>query len=127
MAPPAAPVGHSGDQVSLAELVATALAAAGVSIRETAARTGGAVSYSQIARIARGQTARIRPQTMTALSSALGIPIAKLRAANGWDPSSRLTPFVLPERANELSTAERRLVVNVIGALLAAHDDAATR
>jgi hypothetical protein len=30
--------------------------------------------------------------------------------------------FILPERANELNIAERRVVVNMIGALLAARD-----
>jgi len=90
-------------------------------MREAARRTDGKISHSQLARIAHGQSARVRPGTLTALSSALGIPISKLRAANGSEPTAR-RPFVLPERANELNTAERRLIVNMVGALLAARE-----
>ena len=64
---------------------------------------------------------RVRPGTLTALSKTLGIPISKLRAANGSEATVR-APFVLPERASELNAAERRLIVNMVGALLAARE-----
>ena len=110
-------------QYSVADLVQAALTKQGLSIREVAARTDGAVSHSQVARIARGESATVRPQTLGALAKALGIPLGKLRAANGWEPAVG-RPFVLPERADELSIAERRLIVSMVGALLAAHDRA---
>lgn len=86
-------------------------------------RTDGKISHSQLARIAHGQSVRVRPATLTALSSALGIPAGKLRAANGSEPTLR-APFVLPERAGELSAGERRVVLAVVTALLAARDRA---
>jgi len=110
------------DEPSVAVLVQAALDRKGVSIRDAAARTDGRLSHSQIARILRGQSAQCQPDTLRALSDALSIPITKLRKANGAHNGRVPTPFILPERANELSIAERRVVVNMIGALLAAHD-----
>ncbi len=110
---------------SVGELVRAALERKELSIRDAAARTEGAVSHSQIARILRGESARIRPQTLTALSRALQIPIGTLRLANGAHNGRVPTPFVLPPRADELSVAERRVIVNMISALLAAHDGGA--
>ena len=92
-------------------------------MREAARATHGKMSHSHLARIAHGQTVRVRTSTLTALSSALDIPISKLRAANGSEPSVR-HPFVLPERANELTASERRAVATMVAALLAAHDQA---
>jgi transcriptional regulator with XRE-family HTH domain len=111
------------DQPTVPDLVRAALDRKDLSIRDAAARTDGRLSHSQIARICRGETAQIQADSLRALSEALNIPITKLRKANGHQPRVP-TPFVLPERANELSVAERRVVVNMIGALLAAHDSA---
>ena len=92
-------------------------------MREAARRTHGKISHSHLARIAHGQTVRVRTGTLVALSGALGIPIGALRAANGSEPSVR-HPFVLPERASELNAGERRAVASMVAALLAAHDQA---
>ena len=109
------------DLPTVADLVRAALDRKNLSIRDAAARTDGRLSHSQIARILRGQSAQCQPGTLRALSDALNIPITKLRKANGHQPRVP-TLFKLPERANELNIAERRVVVNMIGALLAAHD-----
>jgi len=109
------------DLPTVADLVRAALDRKNLSIRDAAARTDGRLSHSQIARILRGQSAQCQPDTLRALSEALSIPITKLRKANGHQGRVP-TLFILPERANELNIAERRVVVNMIGALLAAHD-----
>jgi transcriptional regulator with XRE-family HTH domain len=120
--PPTTPlVDDDNPEVTVADLVIAALARKDMSMRDAAERTGGRVSHSQIARICRGETTTIQPQTLQALSDALRIPIRRLREANGWAPATG-RPFVLPERADELSVAERRVIVNMIGALLAARD-----
>ena len=113
------------DVPTVPDLVRAALDRKDLSIRDAAARTDGRLSHSQIARILRSQSAHCQPDTLRALSDALNIPITKLRKANGHQARVP-TPFVLPERANELSIAERRVIVNMIGALLAAHDSHAT-
>jgi transcriptional regulator with XRE-family HTH domain len=122
--PPPAPL--VDDLPTVADLVRAALDRKNLSIRDAASRTEGRLSHSQIARILRGQSAQCQPETLRALSDALGIPITKLRKANGAHNGRVPTVFILPERANELNIAERRVVVNMIGALLAAHDSART-
>ena len=114
------------DDPTVPDLVRAALDRKDLSIRDAAARTDGRLSHSQIARILRGQSAQCQPETLRALSDALSIPITKLRKANGAHNGRVPTPFILPERANELNIAERRVVVNMIGALLAAHDSHTT-
>ena len=109
------------DVPTVPDLVRAAMTRKGMSTREVAERADGRLSHSQIARICRGETAQIQADSLRALSEALNIPITKLRKANGHQPRVP-TPFILPERANELNIAERRVVVNMIGALLAARD-----
>jgi hypothetical protein len=114
------------DQPTVADLVQAAMTRKGVSTRDVATATDGRLSHSQVARILRGSAGACRPETLRALSDTLTIPITRLRKANGAWTGRVPSPFTLPERANELNVAERRVVVNMIGALLAAHDSQVT-
>lgn len=105
----------------LSALVADARAHAGLSLRQVAEASGGLLSKTHVAAIERGDTVRVTDRTLAGLAMALGLSAAKLRAAAGL--SSRvLPPFEVPSRANRLSLRERKVVLAVIDALLAAHE-----
>lgn len=108
---------------SLAALVTSRRAELGLSLRQVATKSQGLVSPSHIGYLERGHLDRaISDRVLTGLSVALDLPLADLRRAAGLS-GRQLPPFEVPERANRLNTRERKLVLNLIDTLLAAHED----
>jgi transcriptional regulator with XRE-family HTH domain len=105
---------------SLAELVRDARSDADMSLRDVEKASGGTVTYSQVSRIELGHHTTVKPRALVGLSTALGIPMEKLRAANGDPANVPKEPFVLPERASLLPMKDRRLVLALVDGLLSA-------
>jgi transcriptional regulator with XRE-family HTH domain len=108
---------------SLADLVRDARTDRKMSLRDVETASGGTVGFSQVSRIEQGQHASVKQRTLVGLSTALGIPMEKLRAANGDPVKVPKEPFVLPERASLLPMKDRRLVLALVDGLLAARRD----
>lgn len=119
---------------SLQDLVLTRMAELGdrsgpISAREVARRSNNLISYETLRAIARGlHSGRISDRTAEGLSIALQVPAARVYEAAGINqPVGR---WQWPARFDRLDTAQRRLVEDVAGALLEAHEkgrrDAAT-
>jgi transcriptional regulator with XRE-family HTH domain len=64
--------------------------------------------------------------TLAKISEAFGTSLPTLRELAGRPPGES-RPFELPPEADQLNTRERRLVLELISTLLAAHGEAATR
>lgn len=105
---------------TLQEIVITAMAERGLSFREAAKRAGGRPSWSTFHAIARGKTRWIDDATAAGLAAAFERPIEEIRAANGRAPTVP-TPFRLPPEADNLDPRERKVVVEMVHILLAAH------
>ena len=111
-------------QRSLAELVRDQRERLGVSLRQVDAdteRLGRRVSYSTLNDLEMGQRTTFPDETLAVIARALHIPVTQIRRAAGR-PDRAPRPFVLPQRAAELSGKERQVVVAVVEALLAAKD-----
>lgn len=93
----------------------------GLSLRDVAQASGDQISASGLSRIERGVTRQVSRPVLAALSVALGIPMSRLRAAQGQTGPVPTEPFVLPTRASDLNARERRTVLAVVDTLLAAH------
>lgn len=93
-----------------------------MSVRAAADRSRGQVSYETLRLIAVGQhSGKISPQVAEGLSLALDVPVSSIYQAAGRPrPQGR---FDLPERADALNARERKAVLSVIDAILAAHED----
>lgn len=103
---------------TLADLIFTAREAAGLSLRELAEKCGGAPTSSTIHAIESGRSTGSR-ENLEALAGALGL--SRRRVLTAADMSTHnLGPFRLPRAADELNAAERKAVLAVVRALLAA-------
>lgn len=104
--------------LSLAELLMSTLNRLDLSYREAEEKTG--VGYSVIHRLATGKQQTTSDEVLAQLARGLRIPVRELRAAAGR--ASGLQAFTLPERAARLNGRERRLILAMVDALLAARD-----
>lgn len=109
-------------KLSLGELVARRRAELGMSLRDVDEATGGVVSYSTVHEMEQGKRTAFGDDKLDAIAVALGLPKATVRESAGR-PAKRGTPFVLPDRASELTPKERKVVRAMVDALL----DAKTR
>lgn len=105
---------------TLAELVAAKRGELGLSYRQAAERSQGLISHSRLAAIENGEDRGVSDALLRGISTALDLPISRVRKAAGAPPTDR--PFTLPARANRLTPRERRLVLNLVDTLLAARE-----
>ncbi len=91
-----------------------------MSVRDVANASGGGLTSTTVHDIETGKRARVGPKVLGGLSKALGIPLSQLRAAQGHTGRVPSQPFVLPDRANELTARQRRVVVEMVDVLLEA-------
>lgn len=117
---------NGAEMQSLQDLVLTRMAELGdrsgpISAREVARRSNNLISYETLRAIARGlHSGRISDRTAEGLSIALQVPAARVYEAAGINqPVGR---WQWPARFDRLDTAQRRLVEDVAGALLEAHE-----
>lgn len=107
---------------SLADLVRAAMDAKGyTSMNALEVASGGELRRSTVQRILSGQ-ATVRPETIDALHRHLGIRRAKVLEVLGHASPADVPAgaFVLPEYASLLTRRERRVVLDMVSALLAA-------
>lgn len=104
--------------MSLGEMVRSAREAKGYSLRGLADACGGNPTSSTIYAIEKGQTTPGR-ETLIALARPLGLKQAVLLEAASRS-THHLGPFVLPAEAAELTAGERKVVRDMVSALLAA-------
>lgn len=105
----------------LQRLVRERMAELGLSYRRAAAKSDGKVSHGTLNTIATGRHSwRLDDSTLEGIALALDVPVATVRAAVGRAQRAPETEFVLPQKANRLSHAERRAVLAMIDALLLA-------
>lgn len=104
----------------LATLVRDTRAERGLSVRDVADRSGGALSSTTVHEIEKGVRTNPGPTVLRGLAKALTVPIGAVRAAAGHTGPVPAGRFELPDRADELTAKERRLVVAVVDAILAA-------
>lgn len=102
----------------LATLVADARSSKGLSVRDVADRSGGALSSTTVHEIEKGVRTHPGPTVLRGLAKGLGVPLRDVRAAAGHTGAVPAGRFVLPDRADELTAKERRLVVGLVDALL---------
>jgi transcriptional regulator with XRE-family HTH domain len=100
---------------SLADLVAGAREQAGLTLREVAEKSAGALSFQTVHAIEAGRT-NVSTEKLDALADVLGLSRRRVREAAGREPG--LGPFVLPEGADLLDREERAAVLAVVRALL---------
>lgn len=105
----------------LSELINTQLWSLGLSLR-TAAERGG-ITVSTLHRYAQGSDSLPDPETIRLLAKAIKVPVRRVEIAAGCPPLR--SRFELPETADRLNPKERRLVLSLVDALLAAHRDGA--
>lgn len=105
---------------ALAALVRAQRAELGLSLRQAAEKSGGLVGPSTLNAIERGEPRRVTDRIITGIATALELPESKVRRAAGL-AAQAMPPFVLPARAQRLTARERRLVLNLVDTLLAAH------
>jgi transcriptional regulator with XRE-family HTH domain len=109
---------------SLGELIAARRRELELSLRQVDERTashGCRVSYSTLHDIETQQRNTLSDPMLVSIAAALNMPLAQLRQAAGKTPRQP-PPFQLPARAVELNARERRAVLAVVDALLAAKD-----
>lgn len=82
---------------------------------------GRRVSYSTLNDLETAQRITFPDETLAVIAKALDIPVAQIRRAAGR-PDRAPRPFVLPPQAADLNGKERRAVLAVVDALLAARD-----
>jgi|SRR5687768_16021327 transcriptional regulator with XRE-family HTH domain len=86
-------------------------------IAQEAHKHGIAVSYTSIAKYLRNVPQSPSESVLEAFSVALRIPMVQLREAAGL-PGGELEPFVLPERANRLTSRQREVILHMVRVLL---------
>ena len=104
---------------TLGELIKASRERAGLSLRELAEVCGGSPTASSISAIERGDRTVVTRANLEALATGLRIPKTRLLAAAGR-AAHDLGPFVLPPEAAELTAGERKVVRDMVFALLAA-------
>lgn len=103
---------------SLAALVAARRADLHLSLREVAEKSDGLLSTTTVNAVENGERLTVSEDTIRGLSVALDIPLKKVRAAAGYSAED-LPPFKL-KRGELLNARERRLVQELVDALIAA-------
>lgn len=103
---------------SLGQIVKAAREKAGLSLRDLADACGGTPTSSTIWAIEQDRTSPNRA-TLEALAKSLRVRQALLLEAAGR-AGHNLGPFVLPPEAAELTVGERKVVLDMVSALLAA-------
>lgn len=105
----------------LQRLILDRLAELDRSYRAAAAKSRGLVSHATLNAIATGRhSGNIGEDVLTGIAAALDLPVSVVVKAAG-QPSSGLVEFRLPKRANQLTAAERKTVMNLVNALLEHH------
>jgi hypothetical protein len=80
------------------------------------------VSHATLQSIAVGKhTGNLSEDTIHGIALALDVPQSRVREAMGL-PSGTPTEFRLPAKANRLTASQRRAILKVVDALLAAND-----
>jgi transcriptional regulator with XRE-family HTH domain len=105
--------------MSLAELVAQERQRQGLSLREVAERSGGAVAHTTVHAIEQGRRGEVDDATLRGLAKGLGLRVGVVRKAAGL-AAKELPPFELPAGADRLSLRERRMVRELVEVLLEA-------
>ena len=106
---------------SLPHLVRAAMTRKGyTSMYQVEAASGGELVRSTLSRVLRGDAVRV--STIDALVKHLGLSRAAIVAALGHEAAEDIPerPFALPDHASLLTGKERRVVLGVVTALLAA-------
>jgi len=111
----------------LQRLVVERMSELGLSYRRAAAKSEGKVSHGTLNTIATGRHSwRVDDSTITGIALALDVPEDVVRQAVGRAQRAPETEFVLPKRANRLSSTERRAVIAMVDALIEAAESART-
>lgn len=110
------------ETVTLADLIRDERAYRELSLREAARRSGGRVSPSRLASLEHGDIPE-DDRILVGIALALKVPVEDVRAAAGRSRSAPLPPFRLPKTAQRLTAKDRKAVLAVISALLAAHKE----
>lgn len=106
---------------TLATLVADRREQLGVSLREVADASGGLVSKTHVSAVERDELHVPSDRVLRGLALALDLPVETVFSAAGRS-AKVLPPFKVPDRAQRLNVRERRLVLELIDTLLAAHE-----
>jgi hypothetical protein len=105
---------------TLQMLVRTRMRELGLSYGGAAARSAGLVSHGTLHRLALGlHQGRLREGTIQGVALALDLPQSAVRDALPLPHRKRDSRFVLPPRADQLSSRDRRLILDHIDRLLA--------
>lgn len=104
----------------MADLIMTARKENGWSLRQVAGWSNGLVSASRLHTIEQGAIPA-DDRILVGIAAALDLPLADVRAAAGRSRATPLPPFRLPAQADQLTERERKAVLAVVGAMLAAH------
>jgi transcriptional regulator with XRE-family HTH domain len=92
-----------------------------LSYREVARRSGDAFTHELVASIVSGRhKGGITDATARGLALALEVPVEEVYEAAGVPPPT--SRFVLPERFDRLTHAQRQLLIDMGAALLEAYD-----
>lgn len=94
-----------------------------LSTRQAALRSDGKVSYETLRLLARGEhSGKISDETVAGLAFALDVPRSRVLAAMGRSITQPLPKFELPEKADQLTRAQRKVVLSVVDGLLSAYE-----
>jgi hypothetical protein len=105
---------------SLQMLVRARMRELGLSYEGAAARSAGLVSHGTLHRLAVGlHQGRLREGTLQGVALALDLPQSAVRQALPLAHRPRDRRFALPPRADQLSTNDRRLILDHVDRLLA--------
>lgn len=113
-----------GTRSALSELIRTRMLRLGFSYRYAASpsRVGDLISPQTLHRYADPRTASAPDETtIKGIALAIEVPVSKVEKAVGVP--SDLGAFDLPAKAARLTMEERKLILSMIDALLAAHRD----
>lgn len=91
--------------------------------RTLARRSGGLVSHSTLNNIAIGRhSGHLTDERIRGIALCLNLAASRVAEMAGSELTDALPPFRLPPRANQLSQPQRRVVLSVVDAILAAED-----
>ena len=118
---PPDPISESLQDLAIRRLTELGDEAGPLGVRTAAERTRGLISYENLRKIVRGNHGgRISDRTAEGLALALDVPASHIyRAAGVPRPPSK---FVVPQRLDRLTAAQRQLLLDIGSALLDAYD-----
>lgn len=91
--------------------------------RTLARRSGGLVSHSTLNNIVIGRhSGNLTEDRIRGIALALNVATSKVAEMAGVDMTDAMPPFKLPQRADRLSQPQRRLIISIVDALLAAEE-----